>query len=73
MIFQDRGIFSNVIYPDYITKELVALLGRMIDYGEVPSMYVRDEMAGIRSNDLTLFDSRIQSMAAEVIQGQRPE
>jgi hypothetical protein len=73
MIFHDRGIFSNFIYPDYITKELVALLGRMIHHEEVLSIYVREEMAEIRRNDLTLFDSGMRAMAAEVIQGQLPE
>jgi hypothetical protein len=28
---RDRGIFSNFSYPDYITKELLELLGNMVE------------------------------------------
>ena len=64
--FRDRGIFSNFEYPDYIMKELLNLLGRMIERQE--GSYIEDAMWELRRDDLIVRDSRFQSSAAKVIQ-----
>ena len=69
--FQDRGIFSNFEYPEYITKELLDLLGRMIE-GQAGA-YIDDAMEELWRDDLTVLDPRFQSSAAMAIQGQLPE
>ena len=60
--FQDRGIFSNFVYPDYITKELLVLLGRMVK-GPARA-YIEDPMKEIWRDDLTVRDSQFRSSAA---------
>jgi len=68
--FRDRGVFSNFKYPDYITKELLLLLSRMID-GQ-PNAYIEAAMVEIRRDDLTVLDPRFKSIAEMAIQGRPP-
>ena len=66
IVFRDRGIFSNFEYPDYITEELLDLLGRMIEGQE--DAYVEDAMKELwRGDDLKVLNSRFQQKAALVI------
>ena len=64
---RDRGIFSNFVYPDYITKELLDLLGRMINGQE--DVYIEDAMEELRRVDLEVLDPRFRHKAELVIRG----
>ena len=68
--FQDRGIFSNVKYPDYVKTELLELLRRMSDGQGVK--YLQEATAEIWRDDLIVFDPQFQFEAASAIQGQPP-
>jgi len=66
--FRDRGMFSNFKYPDYITKELLVLLSRMI--GGQENAYIEAALEELWRDDLVVLDSRFQSIAAMAVQGQ---
>jgi len=61
---RDRGIFSNFKYPDYITKELLDLLRRMVD-GQADTHIegAKREIRRGESGDLKVLDPEFLSMA----------
>ena len=63
--FRDRGTFSNVGYPDYITKELLDLLRRMIA-GQADA-FIEDAKREILREDLTVFDPQFLSKARDIL------
>jgi len=66
--FQDRGIFSNFKYPDYIAKELLDLLGWMMD-GQAEA-YIEAAMEGLLRGDLSVRDPGFCQKALMTIQRQ---
>jgi len=48
---QDRGMFSNIGYPTYITDELLDLLGRMIESQPQPAAFIDDAMRELWPDD----------------------
>jgi len=68
--FVDRGMFSNFKYPDYVTKELLVLLGRMID-GQAEA-YIEAAMEELRRDDLSVRDPGFRQKALMTIQPQAP-
>ena len=69
--FQDRGIFSNYKYPNYITKELLDLLGRTIGGPGSPlpveDAYIEDAKREIRREDLIVFDPNFRDSARAIL------
>jgi hypothetical protein len=65
--FQDRGIFSNFRYPDYIAENLLHLLGWMIGHGGQAEAYVGAALEELLRDDLSVFDMRFQQQAVAVI------
>jgi hypothetical protein len=63
----DRGIFSNYAYPDYITKELLDLLGRMVE-GQA-NVNVEDAGAELRLDDWRVRDRGFRDSALIAILG----
>jgi len=63
--FRDRGIFSNVGYPGYITMTLLDLLRRMI--AGQGGAFVEDAKREIRREDLTVFDPQFLSKARDIL------
>ena len=62
--FRDRGIFSNVEYPEYITKELLNLLRRMTT-GQADA-YIEDAKREILHGDLRPSDTADTQFLLEV-------
>jgi hypothetical protein len=62
---QDRGIFSNYMYPDDITTELVELLYNMIQGRK--SDYIRDAMEELRDVGLKFVNDAFRRKAYEAI------
>lgn len=67
---QDRGIFSNFAYPDYITEELLDLLGRMVDGQE--NAYIDDAMVELWPVDRIVRDRGFRESALMAILGHAP-
>jgi len=62
-----RGIFSNFKYPEYITEQLLQLLGQMIKGKE--GVYRGEALKELLGGRLTAVDSRFLSRVAMVLQG----
>ncbi|KAH9979627.1 hypothetical protein BJV74DRAFT_858343 [Russula compacta] len=65
MAVRDRGIFSNYTYPDYITKELLELLGKMVE-GQASS-YIEDAVKELRDVGWRFGDQGFRDIAYRTI------
>ncbi len=63
---QNRGIFSNFKYPEYITKELLELLGKVVEGQEncdiEPALNELRDVAGWRVTDKSFRDSAYKTL-----------
>ena len=69
MAVRDRGIFSNYPYPDYITKELLELLGKMVE-GQT-NTYIEDAENELRDVGWRFGDQGFRDIAYRTIQDHR--
>jgi hypothetical protein len=65
MAVRDRGMFSNFVYPEYITKELLELLGKMVEgqtntYIDAALNELRD--VGWRFGDRSFRDNALKTI-----------
>ena len=68
LAFRDRGVFSNVGYPDYITNELLDLLANVIE-GQADA-YIEDTKREILHGNLTpstMVDPQFLPMARVIL------
>jgi hypothetical protein len=63
--FRGRGIFSDVVYPNYIKHELLDLLKQMV--AGRTDVYMEDAKREIRREDLTVFDPQFRSKARDIL------
>jgi hypothetical protein len=73
---QDRGIFSNFTYPEYIKKELLELLGKMVEGQEnsdfEPTLNELRDVASWRVTDRRFRDSVYKTLNFSMTTARRP-
>src|SRR6267142_1643354 len=70
MAVRDRGMFSNFVYPEYITKELLELLGKMVK-GQT-NRYIDAALNELRDVGWRLGDRSFRDSALKTILDHRP-
>ena len=70
MAVRNRGVFSNFVYPEYITKELLELLGKMVE-GQT-NRYIDAALNELRDVGWRLGDRSFRDSALKTILDHRP-